>query len=99
MTHQKSCQVCEEMEQQLRSCLLKLLARLSEIHSDPKISDSLSFSLRIRTNRAGAEALSSDTKWCAIEPTKNVNRDRVTKQIIPVHYVSSPFSMRLSIEL
>ena len=89
------------MEQQLRSCLLKLNARLSEIPMDPKLSETLTYNFRIVTTKAGAETLTSDTKWCAVAKVSDESRsESSSKRIIPVHSVNNePFNLRLTIEL
>jgi hypothetical protein len=66
---------------------------------DPKLSETLTYNFRILTTKAGAEALSSDTKWCAVAKGNNESKSE-SKRIIPVHSVNNePFNLRLTIEL
>jgi hypothetical protein len=86
-----------DMQQHLRACLLKLVARLAEVDHDRKSGETRTFTFRIRTTRNGAQALSSDQRWCRTGGGGDASA--CPDSLIPIHTVNKNFFLRLSIQL
>lgn len=79
----------EDIKEELRTCLLKVSSRLSEL--DPLFCPAdHSFSFRIHTSDDGAAIVSDkDLDWCAAADPKSDIDSSTTAVIVPVHKVAS----------
>jgi mitotic spindle assembly checkpoint protein MAD2B len=90
----------ESMTLLLRTCLLKITSRLSEIPALDNSMKECSFNFQLHTTTDGAKAISHDnvdTPWIVLaKKVKGPLNNRVT---IPVHSVEDPFRLKLFIDL